>query len=831
MEAAAPIRVLYVEDDPFDRELVLDVLEHAETPFALTTVGDRREFETALQTGSFDCVLTDYEILGYSGLEVFDAVQAVQPNLPVVILTGTGSEELAVAAMKRGAADYIIKTPEHIRRLPLSLNRVVEQAACALRLKQQQAEVDLAAKIFAASSDGLIITDAARKILAVNPAFCALSGYRADELIGRETDVLNAGPKDDALVAAIWGSVARQGIWQGEIRPRRKDGTRGRAWLTLSAITDPEGAVSHYVIQLVDLTERKQFEEHLRYVLQHDALTDLPNLGLLTDHLEQALSDAARQGRSVALMTLNLTRFRAVNEHYGRSVGDRALIEVARRLSDLIRASDTVARSGADEFDIVLTNLDEEDDAILLAQRILDRIAEPLDIDGHRLALDACIGIALYPKDAQDVEGLFKSADSALDHARKAGKHGFHFFDRQMNAEAQLRLRLEADLREAVAQEALEIRYQPQVDLHSGRICGYEALLRWQHPQLGAISPTQFVPLAEEIGLIDRIGTWVLRQACQQNKIWLDAGAPLLPVAVNVSPHQFRQEDLAEIVSRTLSESGLPGAGLELEITESSMIEHPTQVADVIGRVKALGVKLALDDFGTGYSSLSYLSSLPFDKIKIDQSFIRDVITNPVNAAIVSATIAMGRSLGMTVLAEGVENEAQLMFLRSRRCEAMQGWLFSKDIAADQLGMLLKEGATLKVGTAETAAEETLLLLDDEPNILNALRRLLRREGYRILATTSPQEAFALLAQHRVQVIVSDQRMPEMSGTEFLSRVRQIYPDTVRIVLSGYTDLQSITDAINRGAIYRFLVKPWDDEELRQQIREAFRVAHGLKHG
>jgi EAL domain-containing protein (putative c-di-GMP-specific phosphodiesterase class I)/CheY-like chemotaxis protein len=389
-------------------------------------------------------------------------------------------------------------------------------------------------------------------------------------------------------------------------------------------------------------------------------------------------------------------------------------------------------------------------------------------------------------------------------------------------------LRLETDLRRAVAQEALEIRYQPQIDLITGRICGSEALLRWHHPELGPISPAEFIPLAEEIGLIESIGAWVIRTVCRQNKAWIDAGLPLLPVAVNVSPRQFRQENLAEIVTTALSESGLPGSGLELEITESAMIEHPSQVADVLSRLKTLGVKLALDDFGTGYSSLTYLSSLPFDKIKIDQSFIRDVITNPVNATIVAATIAMGRSLDMTVLAEGVENEAQLMFLRSRQCEAMQGWLFSRDLTADEFAALLKQGAMLKVGAGETAADETLLLLDDEPNILNALRRLLRREGYRILATTSPQEAFELLAQHRVQVIISDQRMPEMSGTEFLSRVKQIYPDTVRIVLSGYTDLQSITEAINRGAIYRFLVKPWDDEELRQQVREAFRVAHGL---
>ncbi len=828
MENPAPIRVLYIEDKPFDRDQVRAALEDAEAAFVLKTVTQRGDFESALQSGGFDCVLTDLDVLGFTGLQVFDVVRAAQPQLPVVILTGNGSEELAVEAMKRGAADYLVKTPLQIARLPLILKQAVEQAAQAARLVRQQANVELAAKIFEASSDGLIITDAERRILAVNPAFCTLTGYRAEELVGCKTDVLTAGPKDEALVKEIWAGVASQGSWQGEIRPQRKDGTRGRAWLTLSAVRTADGIVRHYVAQLIDLAERTLFEEHLRYLLQHDALTDLPNLALLTDHLEQALGNAVRQARVVALLTVNLTRFRTVNEHYGRSVGDQALIEVARRLKALLRASDTVARSGADEFGILLANLEQEDDAILLAQRILDRIAAPMDIDDHRLSLNACIGIALFPKDAQDVDSLFKCADSALDRAREAGAHCFRFFDPQLNEDTLQRLRLETDLRRAVAQEALEIRYQPQIDLITGRICGSEALLRWHHPELGPISPAEFIPLAEEIGLIESIGAWVIRTVCRQNKAWIDAGLPLLPVAVNVSPRQFRQENLAGIVTTALSESGLPGSGLELEITESAMIEHPSQVADVLGRLKTLGVKLALDDFGTGYSSLTYLSSLPFDKIKIDQSFIRDVITNPVNATIVAATIAMGRSLDMTVLAEGVENEAQLMFLRSRQCEAMQGWLFSRDLTADEFAALLKQGAMLKVGAGETAVDETLLLLDDEPNILNALRRLLRREGYRILATTSPQEAFELLAQHRVQVIISDQRMPEMSGTEFLSRVKQIYPDTVRIVLSGYTDLQSITEAINRGAIYRFLVKPWDDEELRQQVREAFRVAHGL---
>lgn len=426
-------------------------------------------------------------------------------------------------------------------------------------------------------------------------------------------------------------------------------------------------------------------------------------------------------------------------------------------------------------------------------------------------------------------DALFKASDIALDRSRQAGKGSFRFYTKEMDEDAAWRLGLEADLRSAFERKEMCLHYQPQVNLINGRICGYEALLRWTHPELGPISPSQFVPMADEIGLIDTLGAWVINEACRQNQAWVRAGYPLLPIAVNVSARQFQHSDLVKIVSQALAESGLPGTGLELEITESAFLDDIVKIAFVLDRIKSLGVQLALDDFGTGYSSLSYLSSLPFDKIKIDQSFIHDITSNPVNAAIVNATIAMGRSLNMTVLAEGVENEAQLQFLRNRQCEAIQGWLFSKALPAEELEILMKSGDMLKV-SAGGATTETLLILDDEPNILNALRRLLRRERYEILTATSPNDAFDLLARHRVQVIISDQRMPDMSGTEFLSRVKQLYPETVRIVLSGYTDLQSLTDAINRGAIYRYLVKPWDDDDLRNQIREAFRVAHGLAH-
>jgi diguanylate cyclase (GGDEF)-like protein len=717
MAKPAPIRILHFDENARDRDRVRNALVHAETGFALLPAENRDELELALRSGNFDCVLADVNLPDCGGLEIFDALRATQPDVPVVILTDAGTVEQAVGAMKLGAADYLLKTPENMLHLPAVLGHIVARTALAMQ---------------------------------------GIDPFRA---------------------------------------------------VTASGMTDAR----------------------LRHLAQYDALTNLPNLVLLTDRLGQSISNAERYDRAVAVLTIDLGQFRSINENFGRAAGDQVLVEIGRRLSGLVRSGDTVARVGGDSFCTILANLDQEEDVIILARRILDRIAEPLHIGEHQVSLGACLGIGLYPKDGTDADALFNAADIALERARQSGSCGFRFYSREMDADADQRLRLESDLRQAVEQGALDLLYQPQINLANGRICGYEALLRWQHPERGNISPARFIPLAEEIGLIDLIGAWVIRTACRQNKIWTDAGFPLLPMAVNVSPRQFRNDDIVAVVTEALHETGLPGAGLELEITETALLDNLERVTRIVTRLKAMGVLLALDDFGTGYSSLSYLSSLPFDKIKIDQAFIRDITANPVNAAIVNATIAMGRSLNMTVLAEGVEDEAQMLFLHQQRCEAMQGWLFSKALAPAQIGAMLEAGETLKIGADGTAAE-TLLLVDDEHNILNSLRRLLRGENYQILATTSPREAFDLLARHRVQVIVSDQRMPEMSGTEFLSRVKQIHPDTVRIVLSGYTDLESVTDAINRGAIYRYLVKPWDDDALRAQIRDAFRVAHGQRH-
>jgi len=691
--------------------------------------------------------------------------------------------------------------------------------------KELEAEQRMTSAVFGGISDGVCITDPDGKILLINAAFSKVTGYSASEVLNQKPNILRSGIHGAEFYRDMWDCLNRHGNWQGEITNRRKDGDLVTEWLSISVVRDAQGRLMHYVGIFSDLSERQAAAERIQYLSSYDPLTNLPNRTLFADRLGQSLIAAHRFKRETAVILLDLDRFRFINDTLGPPVGDEVLMEVARRLNLQVREGDTVGRRSGNEFGFVMSSLAQESDAIALAQRMLDAIAVPFEIKGQSLVMTASIGISVAPRNGEEADALLMCADAALLRAKKGGRGTFRFYSPEMDANAARRLGLEAALRHALERNELAVHYQPQISLESGNMIGMEALLRWNTPQFGPVSPAEFIPIAEETGLILPIGEWVLRTACQQTKQWLDLGLANLRVAVNLSTRQFRQPDLAGLVRQALSETRLPPGALELEITESAFIDDIDEAIAQCQALKQLGTKLSLDDFGTGYSSLAYISRFPFDKIKIDQGFVRDIIENPVNAAIATAAIVMARSLNLSVLAEGVETEAQASFLRGRRCDSMQGYLFSPALPAGQFEQLLAGNKRLALADKPVEHGQTLLVVDDEPNILSALSRLLRREGFHILTANSPNDAFELLAKNPVQVILSDQRMPEMSGTEFFARVRQLYPDTVRIVLTGYTDLDSVTDAINRGAIYKFLTKPWDDDQLREQIREAFRMA------
>lgn len=676
------------------------------------------------------------------------------------------------------------------------------------------------------SPNGIMMTDAVspqHPIVYINPAFERITGYPAIEAVGRSAHFLLGEKLDQPALRAIRQALRSRRSGQAVVQCFHKSGSAFWNRLSVEPVPGEDGVVSHYISILEDVSEQMSTEYQLAHLATHDALTGLVNRTLLVDRLAQAITHSAHDGHITAVLLINLDRFKQVNNSLGHSLGDTLLRAVATRLEASVHEGNTVARLGGDEFVVVLTELVRNEGATLVAGELLTALGRPFEIDGHELFVTPSIGISFYPQDGDDAVSLLRLADLAMYQVKASGRNGFSCYAQHMNQRAQEMAGLESDLRRALDNGELRLYYQPKADLYSGQICGAEALIRWLHPVKGLILPGQFIPLAEESGIILSIGEWVLREACRQMKEWQCEGLPALTVAVNLSALQCQQENIVEIVAQALKDADLDPGWLQLELTESMVMQNLEAAASLLHRFKALGVSLAMDDFGTGYSSLGYLRQFPFDCLKIDRSFVQNITTEPDDALIAVAVIAMAHSLRLYVVAEGVETESQMRYLRKQNCDQLQGYYFSRPLPADDFRAFVKRAERLPPDSeAADAAPRTLLLVDDEEDILNAIRRLLRRSGYRILTATSVAAALELLALHDVQVVISDQRMPHMSGAEFLGRVKALYPATVRMLLSGYSDLASLTNAINHGAIFRFLTKPWDEDDLRQQIHDAF---------
>ncbi|MBT9613854.1 MAG: EAL domain-containing protein [Burkholderiales bacterium] len=446
-----------------------------------------------------------------------------------------------------------------------------------------------------------------------------------------------------------------------------------------------------------DLEERKRVEQSIRHMAHHDALTGLPNRALFRDRLTHAMAQADRYHQKLAVMFLDLDRFKAINDTLGHNVGDQLLKIAAERLRSCVRDCDTVARLGGDEFTVVVEDIIEDHDAASVAQKILDTLSQPFNLYGHEVFISVSVGVTLYPSDDENADNLLRNADSAMYRAKENGRNNFQFYVADMNVKARERLMLESSLRRALDRGEFRLYYQPRVDLLSGRVIGAEALLRWRHPEMGLVPPAEFIPILDETGMIIPVGDWALREACRQNREWQDMGLPPIRVAVNLSVRQFIQKDLADTVIRALEVAGLAAKHLELEITEDLFLEHNETNIVTLARLKGMGIHISIDDFGTGYSSLSYLKRLPIDTLKIDQSFVRDIGTDPDNKAIASAIIAMASSLRLNVLAEGVETDEQLAFLRAQGCNEIQGFSFSHPLPAEEFEQLLREGRQMRL--------------------------------------------------------------------------------------------------------------------------------------
>lgn len=550
--------------------------------------------------------------------------------------------------------------------------------------KAAREQLQLARKIFEVNSEAIMVTDAENCIVQVNAAFEKITGYEASEVMGRDPKVLGSGRHDAAFFKNMWQALVDRGHWTGEIWDRRKDGSEYPKWVRVDTIRDAGGCISHYVTVFSDISERKANEERIRHLAQHDALTGLPNRFTLAAHLEHALARAERSGEKVGLMFIDLDNFKNINDTLGHHIGDRLLCEVARRISRAVRKSDIVARIGGDEFVVVLESTKVETDEGFVAQKIIDQLADSVTIDGNVLHTTPSIGLAIFPEDGENAEELMKNADVAMYHAKSAGRNNYQFYTEHMNHAAAVRAQMEGRLRAALSGDEFLLHFQPQINLATGRVSGIEALIRWQNPELGLVSPANFIPLAEEVGLIVPISAWVLENACRTAKSWRNQETPFECISVNISPQEFRQRNFPEMVAAVLQKTGLPAACLELEITESTLMDSADTTVEMLLRLKALGVTLAIDDFGTGYSSLGYLKRFPIDRLKIDRSFVRDLETDSSDAAISTAVIVLAHSLGLQVVAEGVETQGQADFLLQQGCDSVQGYLFSRPVPADE---------------------------------------------------------------------------------------------------------------------------------------------------
>jgi diguanylate cyclase (GGDEF)-like protein/PAS domain S-box-containing protein len=564
--------------------------------------------------------------------------------------------------------------------------------------RQARQRIDLLAKVFEHSGEAIVLTDRDSCIIEVNPAFVRQSGYAPAEIIGCNPNVLASGRTTKADYDAMWENIRTTGLWRGELWDRTKDGREYPKWTSVSVVRDANGEISHHIASSIDVTEVKQTQEKILHLAHHDALTRLPNRVFLHGRLEQAMASARRKSSDLAMLFIDMDRFKNINDTLGHHVGDALLVEVGQRLRGVVRDSDIVARLGGDEFVLVLTGIakDGARAAASVATKAMTVLGRPYLVLGHELHSTPSIGIGIFPADGEDADTLMKSADTAMYHAKSSGRNNFQFFTAAMNQATVERLALEVGLRSAIEREELFVHYQPQMDVRRGRIVGMEALLRWRHPERGLIPPLKFIPIAEDTGQIEAIGAWVLEQALTQVARWRADGRADLRVAVNLSAQQLRGDGFAALVAQALQRHALPGEALELEITESVAMRDPTRTAELLRQLRSHGVALAIDDFGTGYSSLAYLKRLPLSCLKLDRSFVMDIDHDPNDAAICTATIQLAHSLGLGVVAEGVESQAQLAFLRELGCDTAQGHFISKPLAADDCQRFLnRDEATL----------------------------------------------------------------------------------------------------------------------------------------
>jgi diguanylate cyclase (GGDEF)-like protein/PAS domain S-box-containing protein len=558
-------------------------------------------------------------------------------------------------------------------------------------LQQEDNAPDLKARVVDSNALAIIVADAKLKIIYVNEAFQKLSGYSREEVIGKHPRMLMSDRNDPDVIKTIKSSL-ETGYWQGEVWATQKGGEECASWIYIHAIRDGKGNVAHYAATLFDITLFKQNEQRLEHMAHYDILTNLPNRSLMYDRLNQAIRVAKRYRNTVGVMLLDVDRFKEVNDTLGHHIGDQLLVQASARLIGCVRETDTVARMGGDEFLAILPEIGSASNAVHVAQKFLEALSTPFKLEEHEVFVSGSVGITMYPNDSQDVHALVKNADTAMYHAKAQGKNNFKFFTEEINTSTVERFKLESRFRRALEKLEFQLNYQPKVDIRSGEVVGMEALLRWYHPDQGHVNPALFIPLAEETGLLSQLSEWALKEACRQNREWQSQGLPPLRVSVNLSARHFHKKDLPDIVGGILEETGLAAQHLMLEITEGTIIEKVEETIQTLKMFKQMGIGVSIDDFGTGYSSLNYLNRFSIDELKIDKSFVSDILNDFDSRKVITAIIALAHNLNLTVVAEGVETREQYEFLKESDCDEIQGYLFSKPLNSEDFRNLIRQG-------------------------------------------------------------------------------------------------------------------------------------------
>jgi len=691
-------RVLVLTDDAADATILIDVLGRAEDgPFTVEWVRRLAHALENLRNNRCDAILADLSLPDSDGLATFDQLSMAAPHTPIMTLTGRGDEALARQAVQRGSQGYLARGNLANSLVSQALSSMIQRKTIEQLLYLERSRAETTLKSIA---DAVVCTDTAAAVVYLNPAAEKLTGWSKDDATGRPigevvrlVNRVSREPERSPIELALMNDRPMP-LPPGTIMLRR-NGSEAAIEDSASPIRDWSGKTTGAVMVFRDVTANEVMTAKLIHQTQHDTLTDLPNRALLQDRTMQAIAQAKRHKTQVAMLFIDLDNFKDVNDTLGHPIGDRLLQSLAKGLTDCVRKSDTVSRQGGDEFVILLTGGAYDRDAASIAGKILAATARTQVIDGKDLSVTASIGISVFPVDGEDSETLIKRADAAMYHAKEKGGNNFQFFTEEMNARAVERRQIEAALRCALELGEFRLHYQPKVDLVTGAIRGAEALLRWRHPEWGLVPPVRFIPVAEASGLIVPIGQWVLGEACTQAKRWIDAGLAFGSIAVNISALELRQDGFVEGLRAALDGAGVEGRYLQLEITESVLMEDAEANGAILRQIKSIGVQLAVDDFGTGYSSLSYLTKFPIDVLKIDQSFVSNIELSPHSGIIAGAVIDMGNSLNLRVVAEGIENRAQLAFLRKRHCKQGQGFLFSEAIAAEEFAALLSSGVPM----------------------------------------------------------------------------------------------------------------------------------------